>query len=101
LSEYPITGPSGKGILIEDIHLEKDELESEDIVILFREAKRLHCLFGFRMCAHESVGPDQLWSENDAPVGYGTVIYGNLMEHIQAAKMGLPEDCDTDNITWI
>ena len=106
LGEYPPAGPSGKGIIVEDIHLEKGESEGDDIVILFREAERPHCLFGFRMFAREPVAPGQQWKEKEdpegrAPIGHGTVIYGNLMEQLQAADMGLPKDCDPDGITWI
>ncbi len=106
LGAYPPAGPSGKGILVEDVHLEQGEPEGEDIVILFREVQRPHCLFGFRMVAREPVEPEQQWKEEEdpegrAPIGHGTVIYGNLMEHIQAADMGLPDECDPDGITWI
>jgi hypothetical protein len=106
LTAYPPAGPSGKGIIVEDVSLEKGEPKGEDIVILFREAERPHCLFSFRMFAREPVEPEQQWKEDEdpegrAPMGHGTVIYGNLMEQIQAADMGLPDECDPDGITWI
>ena len=105
LASYPLAGPDGKDILIEDIHLEQDKQEHSDIVILFREGKRPHCLFGFRMFAREPVAPEQEWKENEDPegqaIGHGTVIYGNLMERLQAADMGLPKDCLAAGVTWI
>ena len=106
LSEYPPDGPSGKSILVEDVYLEKGESQGEDIIILFREVERPSCLFGFRMLAREPIEPERQWREiedpeGQAPIGHGTVIYGNLMEHIQAADMGLPKECDPYGITWI
>jgi hypothetical protein len=107
LGGYPLAGPSGKNIVVEDIRLEKGKSEGDDIVILFREAERPNCLFGFRMLAREPVAPGQEWKENEdpegrVPTGHGTVIYGNLMEQLQAADMGLPKDCAADDsITWI
>jgi hypothetical protein len=106
LGKYPPAGPSGKSILIEDIRLEKGDAEGDDIVIVFRDVDHPHCLFGFCMFAREPVAPEQQWKESEdpegrAPMGHGTVIYGNFMEHLQAADMGLPEDCDTEGITWL
>lgn len=106
LAAYPPAVPGGKSIMVEDVRLEQAEAEGQDIVILFRVAERPHCLFGFRMFAREPVEPGQQWKENEdpeghAPIGHGTVIYGNLMEHIQATNMGLPEECGPDGITWI
>ena len=105
LSAYPLAGPSGKEILVEDVYLEQREQE-EDIVVLFREAERPHCLFGFRTLAREPVEPERQWKEEEdpqerIPIGHGTVIYGNFMEQLQAADMGLPEECDPQGITWI
>ena len=48
LAAFPPAGPGGKGILVEDVRLEQGGTEGQDIVILFREAGHLHCLFGFR-----------------------------------------------------
>lgn len=58
------------------------------------------------MFAREPVEPERQWKENEdpegrSPIGHGTVIYGNLLEHIQAVDIGLPEECDPDAITWI
>jgi len=106
LNECPPAGPSGKSIIVEDVLLENGEAEGKDIVILFREVERPYCLFGFRMFAREPVEPGRQWKEIEdpegrAPIGHGTVIYGNLMEQIQAANMGLPEECEPDGVTWI
>ena len=106
LAAYPPAGPGGKDIFVEEVRLEQAEPEGQDIVILFREAGHPNCLFGFRMFAREPVELERQWKENEdpegrAPIGHGTVIYGNLMEHIQAADMGLPEECDPDGITCI
>lgn len=107
LGRYPLAGPDGKNIVVEDIRLEKGKSEGDDIVILFREAERPDCLFGFRMPAREPVASGQEWKENEdhegrVPIGHGTVIYGNLMEQLQAADMGLPKNCAADDdITWI
>ena len=64
LAAFPPAVPGGKGILVEDVRLEQGEPEGQDIVILFREAGRLHCLFGFRMFAREPVEPQRQWKEN-------------------------------------
>ncbi|BCL82356.1 hypothetical protein ccbrp13_48210 [Ktedonobacteria bacterium brp13] len=50
---------------------------------------------------YSSVAKEKEDPEGRVPIGHGTVIYGNLMEQLQAADMGLPKDCDTDDITWI
>lgn len=106
LASYPLAGPDGKAILIEAIHLEQDKQENDDSVIFFRVASRPHCLFGFRLFAREPVAPGHEWKENEDlegrdPMGHGTVIYGNRMEQLQAADMGLPKDCTSDGVTWI
>lgn len=96
------TEPGGKSIIVEDSSLEKGEAEGEDIVILFRTARRPHCLFGFRMAAREQekwegdTGPEEL-----GPTAQGIVVYSNFMEQIMASDMGLPEECHPDGITWI
>lgn len=103
---YPPVVPGGKTIFVEDVYLEQTESEEQDIVIVFRASGHPNCLFGFRMFASEPVEPERQWKENEdpegqEPIGHGTVIFGNLMEHIQAADMGLPGECVQDGITWI
>jgi hypothetical protein len=29
------------------------------------------------------------------------ILYANLQEHVEAADMGLPKDCDPNSINWI
>lgn len=75
-------------------------------MIFFREVRRPHCLFGFRINARESAAPGQEWKEDEDPGGRvpirdGTVIYGNFMEQLQAADMGLPTDYAPKGVTWI
>jgi hypothetical protein len=78
-------------------------------VILLREARRPHCLFGFRIAVREPSpvdNSDWQWQdredpEGSIPQGSAQVIFANLMERVEAADMGLPEECDPDGITWI
>ena len=79
------------------------------IVILFREVRRPQCLFGFRIGSREPPPvdkPDWQWQESEdpkgrIPQGHATVIFGNLMEQVEATAIGLPKECDSDAITWI
>jgi hypothetical protein len=91
-------GQGEKRISVEDVHLEKGESEGEMVVILFREVRRLRCVFGFRMQARE---PGMSPAHDESPEGWGEVIFANLQEHVEAADMGLPKDCDPNSITWI
>jgi hypothetical protein len=97
LLEHPI-GQGDKRISIEDVHLEKGEREGDTVVILFREVRRPRCVFGFRMETREPGIPP---TPDESPEGWGEVIFANLQERIEAVDMGLPEDCDSNSITWI
>lgn len=106
LEQDPRIGQGDKRIVIDEIRLEQQESNSEMVVILFREARRPKCIFGFRMEAHEPGHPvlrtaDGRLEEVVDPDGWAAVIYGNLQEHIEASDMGLPEDCDPAGITWV
>ncbi len=90
----------GKGdqhITIEDIRFEQEGSENEQLVILFRETRRSHCLFGFR--PHSSYY--QRSASDDEAVGDMEEIYANLQERVEATNMGLPENCKSEGITWI
>ena len=102
-------GEGGKHINVEEVYFEQDGPEDDMIVILFREARRPQCLFGFRIGSREPPpidNPDWQWQESEdpegrIPQGHATVIFGNLMEQVEAADMGLPKECDPHGITWI
>ena len=38
---------------------------------------------------------------DDPALVWADMIVAQLTEHIVAADMGLPKDCDSDTITWI
>lgn len=104
LERNPQIGQGEKQITIDEVRLEQGRPEGDIVVILFREAERPQCVFGFRAPAHEPTPqllPDGQLGESDDPEGWAFVIMANLREHIEAADMGLPEDCDPNDITWI
>lgn len=102
-------GSGEKQITVEEVRLEPGEPEDQ-VVILFREAARPHCLFGYRVPAREDIvqGASEeqrkIWYD---PEGIGPQVYadiivnGWLRERIEAADMGLPSNCDPHSITWI
>lgn len=106
LEQDPHIGQGEKRIVVDEIRLEQGRPEGDMAVILFREVQRPQCIFGFRMEAREPGRPvlttlDGRLEEVVDPDGWAAVIYGNLLERVEAADMGLPEDCDPASITWI
>ncbi len=104
LVQNPQIGQGNKSITIDEVRLEEGGPEGDTVVILFRELGRPHCVFGFRTLAHEPTPqllPDGRRGEIDDAEGWAFVIMVNLREHIEAADMGLPGDCDANGITWI
>ncbi len=90
----------GKKITVEKVRLKQEDSE---LVILFRAAQYPHCLFGFRTNAspHQVIRPDGSLVLDDDPEGSAEILYANLQEHVEAADMGLPKDCDPNSINWI
>ncbi len=97
LEQDPDIGWGDKRITVEDVQLEQAGGEKR-IIILFREARRLQCLFGLR--SHPSYFEGNAANETYA-VGAAQEIYSSLKELIEAADMGLPEDCADNSITWV
>lgn len=102
-------GHASKRILVEDVHLEAGGQYGDEVVVLFREVGRPHCLFGYRREAYEpppADQPDWKWDESNDPQGEGPqvaadMIFAHLQERVEASDMGLPEDCNPNSITWI
>jgi hypothetical protein len=102
-------GQGSKRIQVEDVHLEPGGPYGDEIVLLFREVGRPHCLFGFRTDACEpppADQPDWKWDESsdpqrEFPQGTAEMIFANLQEHVEASDMGLPANCNPDGVTWI
>jgi hypothetical protein len=97
LNEQPI-GQGDRRITIDEARLEPGRPEGDLVVILFREARRPHRVFGFRTPAREPVSPH---TPDPPPETVAATIFGNLMERVEAADMGLPKNCDASDITWI
>jgi hypothetical protein len=105
----PHIGSGEKRILVDEVRLEADGSEDDWVVILFREVRRPQCIFGFRTLAREPTPPGALeWQGKvwDDPEGTGPqvdadMIVASLREEIEAADIGLPENCDPTSITWI
>lgn len=109
MENNPQIGSGKKQITVDEVRLEPGEPEDQ-VVILFREAARPHCLFGFRVPAREgtlqgaSEEQRKAWNnpEGTGPQVYADIIVnGWLRERIEAADMGLPANCDPRRITWI
>lgn len=105
----PHIGSGKKQITVDEVRLEPGEPEDQ-VVILFREVARPYCLFGYRAPAREDIDPQVTEEQRKAwydPEGMGPQVHadiianGWLREHIEAADMGLPANCDPHNITWI
>ncbi len=109
LEHGPVFGQGDKHILVESMQVEDEGIETAMVVILFREGERPHCLFGIRFLAYEPPPmdqPDRHWQADDDPEGLisggaAQVIFANFKEQIEAADMGLPPECNPDDITWI
>ena len=76
--------------------------------LLFREAARPACLFGFRAPAVEDeeslVEPIVLDPEEGGwgPEGYaGTIIVTHFEEQVLAVNLGLPPGCAPEGVTWV
>ncbi|MBV9708899.1 MAG: hypothetical protein JO125_16000 [Chloroflexi bacterium] len=109
LEDDPQIGSGGRRITIEEVRLEPGKPTGNWAVILFRQARSPHCLFGFRMPAREGfiqgVSQEQLRVWND-PEGSGPqvdadMIIGYLREEIVGNPKGLPPDCPAETIVWI
>jgi hypothetical protein len=99
-------------IRVEDIRLDTSAPEHM-LEILFRDDARPRCLFGWRFPATEadSEAPEGVehpdpWEKGlrgpeQAEVWAGTIILTNFEEHIEAAGLGLPSECESEGITWI
>src|SRR5947209_5810793 len=109
LEDDPQLGRGDKRIIFDDVRLEQGEPMEDMVVILFREVGRPHCLFGFRTLAHEPPpmhSPEWQWQASEDPEGgipqiHAEIIFVNLQERIEAADMGLPEECNPGSITWV
>jgi hypothetical protein len=98
--QVPGIWSGGKQITVEEVRLKQEDGE---LVITFRAVQYPDCLFGFRTSAspHQVIKPDgSLVLDND-PEGNAEIIYANLQEHVEAADMGLPKNCDPNSINWI
>src|SRR5947209_6887758 len=100
-------GRPGQKITIEEVRLETTEPE-DTFIILFRDSKRPHCVFGFRMSAINHTDPHLMFPASDEtqmaveePEIWANLIKVNLQEKIEAANYGLPDECDSEHITWI
>ncbi|HLZ62334.1 MAG TPA: hypothetical protein VKR06_35770 [Ktedonosporobacter sp.] len=109
LKDDPGIGSEARRIAVDKVSLELGGTEGYWIVILFREIQRPHCLFGFRTLAREPLPPNLSErqqktyddSDGEGPQVDADMIAARLREHIEAADMGLPQNCDSDGITWI
>lgn len=104
LEQDPHLGQGEKRIVVDEVRLEQGRPEGDMVVILFREVRRPQCIFGFRMELHEPGRPvlNTLdGREIEDPDSWANVIFANFQERIEAADMGLPEDCDPAGITWV
>jgi hypothetical protein len=105
----PHIGPGAKRIHVDEVRLETGESEGDWVVLLFREARRPQCIFGLRTPAREPTLPGTFEGQRkvwDDPAGIGPqvdadMIAARLREHIEAADIGLPQECDAGGITWI
>jgi hypothetical protein len=90
---------SGYDIKIEGVQVEAYDEHEDTVVVLFREASRPGCLFGFRATA---VGPSEAGAgAYSDPEGWALVILANFDESLMAANRGLPDECDPNGVTWV
>lgn len=90
---------------VEDVRLETSG-SPHRVHVLFREAARPGCLFGFWASAVEELSADPVVL--DAQKGYwgpeewaSTIVVTHFEEQLEAIDLGLPPDCDPEGITWV
>jgi hypothetical protein len=103
LEQEPGIWSGDEQIRIEDVRLEPRNAEGDELVILFRDVQRPHCLFGFRT---DPSPPQVLTADgslvlDEDPEGLAEILYVNLKESVEAADMGLPKECIDNGVTWI
>ena len=103
IEQEPGIWSKGEQITVEDVYIEQGKPAGNELVILFRDPQRPHCLFGFRT----DPSPPQILTVDGGlvpdtdPEGHAEVLYVNLMEEVEAADMGLPEECADKGVTWL
>ena len=103
IDQEPLIWSKGEQITVEEVRLEQGKPKGDMLVILFRDPQRPRCLFGFRT---DPSPPQVLTADGDEVAdeyseGHAEILYVNLMEHVEAADMGLPKECTDNGITWI
>ena len=74
--------------------VERVDLVESDIVVRFTSSDRPGCRFGYRFPAIDADDPD-------GPLeAWAAVLVENLRELVDAADLGLPEDCG-DEVRWL
>jgi hypothetical protein len=105
LEQDPHIREGERHITIKDVYFQSGPDENL-VIITFQEERRPLCLFGFCTTVYEDPTQQGMldnadgWSDDPALV-WADMIVAQLTEHIVAADMGLPKDCDSDTITWI
>lgn len=84
------------GVSLESISLE-GAFPATQLVIIFRHRSRPACRFGMKFELWEGISPD---SEVDPDIIVTPAIAG-VQEEIEAADLGLPEDCSPATVTWL
>ena len=107
LEGSPLIEQEGR-IKMEDVRLETSG-SPHQVHLLFREAARPACLFGFRAPAVE----DEEESSKDPMMfdpgeGYwgpeewaSTIVVTLFEEQVEAIDLGLPPDCDPEGVAWV
>ena len=110
INHDPQIGQGDKRITVDEVHLEPGGPEGNKAVILFREVRRTHCVFGVRYPIREGfvqgATEEQLkrWNDPEGEGPYGDadmIVHGRLREQIESATEGLPQECDMNSITWL
>jgi hypothetical protein len=96
-SLLPPSPAPGRSWTITEIRAEERAEARWDLVILFRDATRPKCLFGFRF------GDLGRWQRMVPEVGpLANICVANLEESIEAGDSRLADvDCSPDEIAWI
>lgn len=96
--------PAGSAyeVTIEDLRLERTA-SGDHVIILFREASRPGCLFGFGTFAVEPKDSSGAPFDSDPKYAemWASIVLANFEEELCAEGRGLPDECDPESIAWI
>ncbi len=109
LKQDPQIGSGDQRITVDEVYLVPGGTENT-AVIVFREKRRPQCQFGSRFPLYQGFvqgateEQQTQWSDserNGPQVDADVIVHGHLRELIEAADMGLPENCAENSITWV